>query len=82
MGLKDSITQGDVINLKNIKKKLRLPLSKFATGMKLQNDTTLTEEEKAHQFLSVPEGVTVRDYLEKKLNEREIETIRKFVKFD
>lgn len=81
MGLKDAIHQGDVINLKSIKKKLNLPLKKLAQAQKLQSDTTLTEEQKAAFLLNVPEGVSVSEYLQEKLTEKEIETVRKFVKF-
>jgi len=82
MGLKDPLNQSDVINLKSIKKKLKLSMGKLGKAQSINRDESLTADEKIRKFLEIPEGVETNAYLEQRLNEREIVTIKKFVKFD
>lgn len=82
MGLQDPINKGDAINLKNIQKKLRLPLTKLVKANSLQQDATLTNDEKVRLLLEIPDGTPTMEFLRERLNEREIITIGKFVKLD
>jgi hypothetical protein len=82
MGLQDKITQADAVNLKIIKKKLKLPMKKLAQATSLSRDTTLTDEEKVRILLDIPEGVTTLDFLNERLSPSEIETIGKFVNLE
>lgn len=82
MGLKDKITQADAMNLKMVKKKLKLPLKKLTLANNLSRDTTLTDDEKVRILLDIPADVTTMGFLRERLNEQEIQTIGKFVNIE
>lgn len=81
MGLKDPITMADAMNLKNIQKKLKLPLAKLAKAQKLNTDASLTDDQKVRQLLNIPDDMETEKFLETRLTESELVTIKKFVKF-
>jgi hypothetical protein len=82
MSIKDPLNQGDVINLKSIKKKLGLSLKQLGTAQAINKDDSLTADEKVRKFLNIPADQKTNDFLEQKLNQKEIITIKKFVKFE
>lgn len=82
MGLQDKITKIDAMNLKLIQKKLNLPYKRLVQAHGLNQDTTLTQDEKVRILLGIPDDVETIAYLESKLNEREMVSIRKFVNLD
>lgn len=82
MGLNDPITKIDALNLKSIQKKLNLPLSKLAKASAIEQDKTLTNDEKTRKLLDIPDGTPTMEFLRERLNDREIATIGKFVKLD
>lgn len=79
MALTDPLNQSDVINLKTIKKKLGLSMRQLSRAQAINRDPNLSADEKARLFLQIPDGVDTNEFLEKRLSEREIVTIKKFV---
>lgn len=75
----DAINNGDITNLKTIRKKLKLGMADMIRAQKLQNDPNVTPEEAARKLLKVPDGVDLNDYLESRLTTSEIATIKKLM---
>jgi len=79
MASMDSINNGDIVNLKAIKKKLKLSMGDVLKAQRLAKDPNVSPEDAARKLLKVPESISLNDYLAEKLNDREIETIKKLM---
>lgn len=79
--MSSDITNADVINFKNIKKKLKLSMGKLISANKWKSkNPEASEEDFTRYLLGVEDGVDVKEYLAQRLTESEIESIGKFVK--
>lgn len=75
----EELNMHDVINVKNIKKKLKISIKDIARAQNtaLEYDT---EDEWMRTLLKLPAGTNVGDFIRGRLNEKEVKTLQKFLK--
>jgi hypothetical protein len=77
---REDITMVDVLNLQSIKKKLKIGVKDINRANNVRQQEYATEEDWARALLRFPETMTLKEYLTKKLNEKEIVTFYKLLK--
>lgn len=75
----EPLDKSDVVNLNTIKKKLKVSLRDLARAQNSKQEYD-TEDQWLRTLLKVPEDTNISEYLNARLNEREINTMKKFLK--
>lgn len=77
---REDITMVDVLHLESIKKKLKIGMKDINRANNVRQQEYASEEDWARALLRFPETMTLKEYLERKLNDREIATFYKLLK--
>lgn len=75
----EPLDKSDVVNLNTIKKKLKVSLRDLARAQNSKQEYD-TEDQWLRTLLKLPEDANIGEYLNSRLNEREINTMKKFLK--
>lgn len=76
---REDITMVDMLNLQSIKKKLKVGMKDLNRAQKAKMEYD-SEDEWMRNFLRIPNDMDVPTYLASRLNEKELETLRKLLK--
>lgn len=76
---REDITMVDMLNLQSIKKKLKVGMKDLSRAQNAKQEYD-NEDEWMRNFLRIPETMDVPTYLSSRLNEKELETLRKLLK--
>jgi hypothetical protein len=75
----EELNMHDVINVQNIKKKLKISVKDIARAQNAAQEYD-TEDEWMRVALKLPAGANVSEFIHSRLNEKEINTLQKFLK--
>lgn len=75
----EELNMHDVINIQSIKKKLKISVKDIARAQNSKQEYD-TEDEWMRVALKLPAGTNVSEYIRGRLNEKEINTLQKFLK--